>query len=82
MLLPLEPNLVLSQAGVRMMTGLVGNIMWPSRHLQPMYFGKVRNDEAQDGANTISKGTVFSPHSLTAYVDISKQLLNTREHLC
>ena len=74
MLLPLEPNLVLSQAGVRMMTGLVGNIMWPKTSAANVFW-EGENDEAQDGANTISKGTVFSPHRLTAYVDISKQLL-------
>lgn len=74
MLLPLEPNLVLSQAGVRMMTGLKGNIMWPST-TNANVFWEGENTEAKDGANTISKGTVYSPHRLTAYVDISKQLL-------
>lgn len=74
MLLPLQANLVLARAGARFMTGLTGNIQWPN------YSGSVvswaeENEEATDGAGTFSKGTVFSPKRLTAYVDISKQLL-------
>jgi len=73
-LLPLEPNLVLSKAGVRMMTGLRGNIMWPNTS-KANVFWEGENTEAKDGANTISKGTIFQPKRLTAYVDISEQLL-------
>lgn len=74
MLLPLQANLVLVSAGARFMSGLTGNIQWPN------YSGSVvswaeENEESQDGAGTFSKGTVFSPKRLTAYVDISKQLL-------
>ena len=74
LLLPLEPNLVLTQAGVRMMTGLQGNIYWPN-HSAVSAFWEGENDEAQDGAGEFEKGTVYGPKRLAAYVDISKQLL-------
>lgn len=74
LLLPLEANLVLSQAGVRMMTGLVGNIYWP-KHAAAQVSWEGENDEAKDGKGEFSKGKLYSPKRLTAYVDISKQLL-------
>ncbi len=74
LLLPLEANLVLSQAGVRMMTGLVGNIYWP-KHSAAQVFWEGENVEAKDGKGEFSKGKLYSPNRLTAYVDISKQLL-------
>jgi len=74
MLLPLEPNLVLSAAGARIMTGLVGNLYWPKTTAASVTW-EGENAAASDGANVISKGTAFTPKRLTAYVDISKQLL-------
>ena len=74
MLLPLEPNLVLTQAGARIMKGLRGNIYWPNVSAATVSW-EGENDEAKDGAPTISKGTVFSPKRLTAIVEISRQLL-------
>ena len=74
LLLPLEANLVLSQAGGRMMTGLVGNIYWP-KHTAAQVFWEGENTEAKDGKGEFSKGKLYSPKRLTAYVDISKQLL-------
>lgn len=74
LLLPLEANLVLSQAGVRMMTGLRGNIYWPE-HTAASVTWESENAEAKDGAGTFSKGNLFTPKRLTAYVDLSKQLL-------
>jgi HK97 family phage major capsid protein len=74
MLLPLEANLVLVKAGARMMTGLKGNIYWPS-HSKTNVFWEGENETAPDGAGQISKGAVFSPKRLTAQLDISKQLL-------
>jgi len=74
MLFPLENALVLAQAGARYMTGLTGNISWPKSTEANVYW-EGETDEAQDGANSFSKGPVFSPKRLTAYVDISKQLL-------
>jgi HK97 family phage major capsid protein len=74
LLFPLENALVLAQAGARYMTGLTGNITWPKATGANVYW-EGENDEAADGANGFSKGAVFSPKRLTAYVDISKQLL-------
>ena len=74
MLLPLQANLVLAQAGARFLTGLVGNIEWPNYSGSTVAWAD-ENAEAADGAGTFSNGTVFSPKRLTAYVDISKQLL-------
>lgn len=74
LLLPLESNLVLSQAGVRMMTGLVGNISWPE-HSATKVFWEGENDLAKEGSGTFKKGKMFSPKRLTSYVNLSKQLL-------
>lgn len=74
LLLPLESNLVLSQAGVRMLTGLKGNIYWPS-HSGVKVFWEGENTKAKDGSGKFTKGATFAPKRLTAYVDISKQLL-------
>lgn len=74
MLLPLQSNLVLAKAGARMMTGLRGNIYWPS-HSDVSVFWEGENDAAQDGKGKFSKGTVYAPKRLTAYVSISEQLL-------
>lgn len=74
LLFPLENRLVLAQAGARYLTGLTGNIVWPNTTGANVYW-EGENDDAADGANSFSKGTVFSPKRLTAYVDISKQLL-------
>lgn len=74
LLFPLENALVLAQAGARYMTGLTGNIAWPKAGAANVYW-EGETDEAQDGANAFSKSAVFSPKRLTAYVDISKQLL-------
>lgn len=74
MLLPLEPNLVFSKAGVRMMTNLKGNIYWP-KHSAVNVNWEGENAAAKDGSGKFEKGTVFAPRRLTAYVDVSKQLL-------
>lgn len=74
LLLPLEPNLVLAQAGARLMTGLKGDIVWPKHSAVNVYW-EGENEPAKDGAGAFSKGTVFKPNRLSAYVDISKQLL-------
>lgn len=74
MLLPLQSALVLARAGARFMTGLQGNIYWP-KFSGANVFWEGENEEAKDGAGKFSKGDVFKPLRLTAYVDISKQLL-------
>lgn len=74
MLLPLEANLVLSKAGVRMMTGLQGNIYWPKFSGVEVYWEE-ENATAKDAGGAFSKGTVFTPKRLTATAKFSKQLL-------
>lgn len=74
MLFPLHNKLVLAQAGARFMTGLTGNIVWPKATGANVYWGGETAD-AKDGAPTFGKSASFSPKRLTAYVDISKQLL-------
>lgn len=74
MLLPLQSSLVLARAGARIMTGLQGNIYWPE-FSGANVFWEGENDEAKDGAGAFSKGEIYKPLRLTAYVDISKQLL-------
>lgn len=74
MLLPLQSALVLARAGARFMTGLRGNIYWPE-FSGANVFWEEENAAAKDGAGKFSKGSVFKPLRLTAYVDISKQLL-------
>lgn len=74
MLLPLQSALVLSRAGARFMTGLQGNIYWPE-FSGANVFWEAENASAKDGAGEFSKGDLFKPLRLTAYVDISKQLL-------
>lgn len=74
MLLPLQASLVLARAGARFMTGLRGDIYWP-KFSGANVMWEAENADAKDGAGTFSKGNVFKPLRLTAYVDISKQLL-------
>lgn len=74
MLLPLQSALVLSRAGARFMTGLQGNIYWPE-FSGANVFWEAENASAKDGAGAFSKKNLFKPLRLTAYVDISKQLL-------
>lgn len=74
MLFPLQNKLVLAQAGARFMTGLTGNILWPKATGANVYW-EGETADAKDGAPTFGKSASFSPKRLTAYVDISKQLL-------
>lgn len=74
MLLPLQSSLVLARAGARFMTGLQGNIYWPE-FSGANVFWEGENAPAKDGAGKFDKGDTFKPLRLTAYVDISKQLL-------
>lgn len=74
MLLPLQSALVLARAGARFMTGLQGDIYWPEMS-NANVFWEAENADAKDGAPTFKKGTTYKPLRLTAYVDISKQLL-------
>ena len=74
LLLPLRSSLVLAQAGARFMTGLQGDIYWP-KYSGSNVFWEGENAKAKDGAGQFSKGDAYKPKRLTAYVDISEQLL-------
>lgn len=74
MLLPLQSSLVMTQAGARFMSGLQGDIYWPE-YSGANVFWEGENTQAKDGAGKFSKGEVYKPKRLTAYVDISEQLL-------
>lgn len=74
MLLPLQSNLVLAKAGARFMTGLKGDIYWPT-YSGSNVFWEGENTKAKDGAGELDKNDAFKPKRLTAYVDFSEQLL-------
>jgi len=72
--LPLEKQLVLAQAGATIMTGLKGNLQFPGMSDVTVAWD-AENDNASDGTPTISSALNLTPKRLCAYVDISKQLL-------
>ena len=76
-LMAIEPALraknVLVQSGAKFMTGLSGNVQIP--RLSPSNVGWQNEvGQAVDGAPTFDNVTL-TPHRLTCYVDLSKQLL-------
>lgn len=76
-LMAIEPALraknVLVQSGAKFMTGLSGNVQVP--RLSPSNCGWQNEvGQAVDGAPTFDNVTL-TPHRLTCYVDLSKQLL-------
>lgn len=72
-LMPLRAKNVLVQAGAKFMGGLVGDVQIPVMSANNVTWkGEVA--DAADGAGTFSHVTL-TPHRLTAYVDISKQML-------
>lgn len=76
-LMAIEPALraknVLVQSGAKFMTGLSGNVQIP--RLSPSNVGWQNEvGQAVDGAPTFDKVTL-TPHRLTCFVDLSKQLL-------
>ena len=71
---PLRSKNVLVQAGARFLTGLVGDVQIPIMSASNVgWAGEVA--AAADGAPSFTHKTL-SPKRLTAYIDISKQLLN------
>ena len=70
---PLRAKNVLIQAGARFMSGLVGNVQFPIMTASNVTW-KGETANAADGAPTFSNVTL-TPYRLTAYVDVSKQLL-------
>lgn len=73
MILDFQNTLLFGALGVTQATGLNGNLDIP-RYRGSNVAWAAENASAADGAGTFSKSS-FSPKRLTAYVDISKQLL-------
>lgn len=72
-LTPLRAKNVLAKAGAKFMGGLVGNVQVPVMGAENVgWAGEIA--DAADGAGTFSNVTL-TPKRLTAYIDISKQLL-------
>ena len=71
---PLRAQNVLMQAGAKFLTGLVGDVQIPIMSATNVNWAD-ETAAATDGAGTFSNVTL-SPKRLTAYVNISKQLLN------
>lgn len=72
-LMPLRAKNVLVQAGAKFMGNLVGDVQIPVMGAENVTWkGEIAN--AADGAGTFTNVTL-SPHRLTAYIDISKQML-------
>lgn len=72
-LTPLRAKNVLINAGARFMGNLVGNVQVPVMSKSNVYW-EGETDSAKDGAGTFSHKTL-SPKRLTAYIDISKQMI-------
>lgn len=71
---PLRAKNVLVQAGAKFLTGLVGDVQIPIMSATNVNWAG-ETATASDGAPTFTNVTL-SPKRLTAYVNISKQLLN------
>ena len=71
---PLRAKNVLVQAGAKFLTGLVGDVQIPIMSATNVNWAE-ETGAASDGAPTFTNVTL-SPKRLTAYVNISKQLLN------
>ena len=70
---PLRAKNVLSQAGAKFMSGLVGNVQVPVMTKSNVTW-EGETSSSKDGAGTFSHVTL-SPKRLTAFVDISKQMI-------
>lgn len=70
---PLRAKNVLAQAGAKFLTGLVGNVQVPVMTKSNVTW-EGETAAAKDGAGTFSHVTL-SPKRLTAFVDISKQMI-------
>ena len=70
---PLRAKNVLSQAGAKFMSGLVGNVQVPVMTKSNVTW-EGETTAAKDGAGSFSHVTL-SPKRLTAFVDISKQMI-------
>ena len=70
---PLRAKNVLAQAGAKFLTGLVGNVQVPVMSKSNVTW-EGETTTAKDGAGAFSHVTL-SPKRLTAFVDISKQMI-------
>ena len=70
---PLRAKNVLSQAGAKFMSGLVGNVQVPVMSKSNVTW-EDETATAKDGAGTFSHVTL-SPKRLTAFIDISKMMI-------
>lgn len=70
---PLRAKNVLSQAGAKFMSGLVGNVQVPVMSKSNVTW-EGETASAKDGAGSFTHVTL-SPKRLTAFVDISKQMI-------
>ena len=69
----IRDNMVLTQAGATMLTGLKGDLKLPKLGATTAQW-EGENDEAADGAPTLTSVTM-SPKRLSCYVDLSNKLL-------
>lgn len=72
-LTPLRAKNVLAQAGAKWLTGLVGDVQYPVMSGNNVGWEGEIGDA--DDANVSFSNVKLTPHRLTAYVDISKQLI-------
>lgn len=73
--LAIRNNTILDKLGVRWFENVDGNIDLPKYNGSNVAWAGSENAEAADGAGTFEKVTL-SPKRLTAYVDVSRQLIN------
>lgn len=73
--LAIRNNTVLDKLGVRWFENVDGNIDIPKYHGSNVMWADSENAAAADGASAFTKVTL-SPKRLTAYVDVSRQLIN------
>lgn len=71
---PLRSKNVLVQAGARFLTGLVGDVQVPIMSASNVGW-ELETGTASNGQGAFTN-VKLTPHRLTAYIDISKQLLN------
>lgn len=72
-LTPLRAKNVMAQAGAKIMGNLVGNVQVPIMTMSNVHW-EMETAEARSGVPTFSHVTL-TPHRLTAFIDISKQML-------
>lgn len=73
LLMPLRPEAVLRQAGMKYVSGLRGDLQYPTMTKSNVFF-EGETADAQDGAGTFGHVTL-SPKRVTAYVDVSRKAL-------